>query len=304
MRYNCLSVLKGVVSLFKVDNAIIMAAGTSSRFAPLSYEYPKALIEIKGEVLIERQIRQLKEAGIEHIIVVTGYMSEKFDYLKEKLGVTLVHNDLYLTRNNNASIYAVKDYLRNSYICSADNYFNENPFESCVDGSYYSALYANGDTKEWCLTYDQNDIITDVCVGGKDAWYMLGHTFWDENFSRTFIRILEEIYELEETKDLLWESIYMSHLDELKMKIRKYDDNLIFEFDTLDELRAFDTSYINDTRSSILKNVAKKLNVEEKDLTEILAYKDENNAASGFTCICHNKKYRYSYKEAEVYEYE
>ena len=37
---------------YKVDNAVIMAAGTSSRFAPLSYEYPKALIRVKGEVLI------------------------------------------------------------------------------------------------------------------------------------------------------------------------------------------------------------------------------------------------------------
>ena len=36
----------------KVDNAVIMAAGTSARFAPLSYENPKALIEIRGESLI------------------------------------------------------------------------------------------------------------------------------------------------------------------------------------------------------------------------------------------------------------
>ena len=48
----------------KVDNAIIMAAGTSSRFAPLSFERHKALIEVRGEILIERQIRQLREAGI------------------------------------------------------------------------------------------------------------------------------------------------------------------------------------------------------------------------------------------------
>jgi len=29
---------------YQVDNAIIMAAGLSSRFAPISYEKPKALI--------------------------------------------------------------------------------------------------------------------------------------------------------------------------------------------------------------------------------------------------------------------
>lgn len=46
--------------MIKVKNAVIMAAGTSSRFAPLSYEKPKALIRVKGEVLIERQIMQLR----------------------------------------------------------------------------------------------------------------------------------------------------------------------------------------------------------------------------------------------------
>ena len=124
----------------KVDNAIIMAAGTASRFAPLSYEKPKALIEVHGEVLIERQIRQLREAGIEEIIIVTGYMAEQFEYLKDKYGVVLVHNPDYLTRNNNASIYVAREYLKNSYICSSDNYFLSNPFEPEVDESYYSAV--------------------------------------------------------------------------------------------------------------------------------------------------------------------
>ena len=32
-------------------NAIIMAAGTSSRFLPISYEYPKAFLKVKGETL-------------------------------------------------------------------------------------------------------------------------------------------------------------------------------------------------------------------------------------------------------------
>lgn len=61
-----------------VDNAVLMAAGTSSRFAPLSYELPKSLISVKGEILIERQIRQLIEAGIKQIFVVVGYKKECF----------------------------------------------------------------------------------------------------------------------------------------------------------------------------------------------------------------------------------
>mgnify|MGYP003319580905 CR=1 FL=1 len=84
------------------------------------------------------------------------------------------------------------------------------------------------------------------------------------------------------------------------MKIRKYRDDVIFEFDTLDELRVFDQSYINDTCSAILKDIVKQLNVEEKDLIHIQAYKDANNAASGFTFDCHNQKYKYSYSKGEL----
>lgn len=288
--------------MFKVDNAIIMAAGTSSRFAPLSYEIPKALIEVKGEILIERQIKQLLEVGIKQIIIVTGYKSECFEYLKDKYNIKLVYNEDYLTRNNNASINVVKQYLNNSYICSADNYFEINPFELYVEQSYYSALYAQGSTKEWCLEYDDNGIITSVNVGGTDSWYMLGHTFWDENFSKTFVEILDKIYDLEETKDLLWEDIYMRNLDCLKMKIRKYKNDEIFEFDTLDELRCFDVSYISNTRSKILKDISNKLNCSEEQLININAYKDKNNAASGFNFDFEDKHYKYSYLKGEIDE--
>ena len=284
----------------KVDNAIIMAAGTSSRFAPLSYEKPKALIEVRGEVLIERQIRQLREAGIEEVVVVTGYKAEQFEYLKDKYGVVLINNPYYLTRNNNSSIYAAREYIKNSYICSSDNYFITNPFESDVDESYYSAVYMEGDTGEWCISEDDG-WIKDVKVGGQDSWVMLGHVFWSESFSRSFIHILEDEYEWPETADKLWETIYIEHINELPMKIRKYPADFIFEFDTLDELREFDTSYITNTRSEILKKVAGELGVEEKEIRSVKAFKDKDNAAAGFTFET-GKKYRYYYKTEKMEE--
>ena len=284
----------------KVDNAIIMAAGTASRFAPLSYEKPKALIEVRGEVLIERQIRQLREAGIEEVVVVTGYKAEQFEYLKDKYGVVLINNPYYLTRNNNSSIYAAREYIKNSYICSSDNYFITNPFESDVDESYYSAVYMEGDTGEWCISED-GGWIKDVKVGGQDSWVMLGHVFWSESFSRSFLHILEDEYEWPETADKLWETIYIEHINELPMKIRKYPADFIFEFDTLDELREFDTSYITNTRSEILKKVAGELGVEEKEIRSVKAFKDKDNAAAGFT-FGTGKKYRYYYKTEKMEE--
>lgn len=285
---------------YQVDNAIIMAAGTSSRFAPLSYEMPKGLIKVKGEVLVERQIRQLKEAGIKEIILVTGYKKERFNYLKDKFDVKLVDNPLYDTRNNNASIYAVRKYLRNSYICSSDNYFQINPFEKDVDGSYYAAIYANGETAEWCMREDNQGYITDVNIGGKDAWYMLGHAFWDQEFSKKFIDILEQEYALLETKDKLWEKIYIEHLKEFQMKVRHYDESAIFEFDTLDELRKFDSSYIYDSRSCIMKKISEELGCDESEIVDICAIKAEGNQASGCSFKVHGEIYEYNYSTMEL----
>lgn len=285
---------------YRVDNAVIMAAGTSSRFAPLSYEKPKALIEVKGEILIERQIRQLQEAKIPEIILVVGYKKEQFAYLEEKFGIRIAQNNEYLTRNNNGSIYAAKDFIKNTYICSSDNYFAENPFTAEVDDSYYAAVYASGDTKEWCMTEDANGYIDSVCIGGANAWYMLGHAFWNENFSKQFLEILERIYDLPETVNLLWESIYMQNLDILKMKIRKYPDDEIFEFDTLDELRLFDESYVSDTRSPILKKIAKELGCREEEITEVTAYKAADNSAAGIRFLAKNAAYEYGYDTKEM----
>lgn len=278
------------------NNAIIMAAGTSSRFAPLSYEKPKALVEVKGEILIERQIKQLLEVGIDEVYIITGYKAEQFAYLREKFGVQLIHNSEYLTRNNHSSIYAARDVLRNTYICSADNYFHQNPFEKIVDESYYAALYSDGPTAEWCMQTDDYGYIKHVDVGGKDSWYMLGHAFWSEDFSKTFIRILEKEYSLPETKNMFWENVFINHISELKMKMRKYPDDYIFEFDSIDELREFDTSYVNDTRSAIIKQIVVQLHGSEDEITQIAACKGTDASASGFTFQFRNQKYKYLYE--------
>lgn len=285
-----------------VDNAIIMAAGTSSRFAPLSFERHKGLTVVRGEVLIERQIRQLLEAGVPQVYVVTGYKADQFDYLRQKFGIGLLHNPDYLTRNNNASIWVARDVLRNSYLCSADNYFSENPFTAEVEGAYYSAQYAVGPTNEWCLTEDSEGFIDSVTVGGSDAWYMLGHVFWDEAFTKTFLAILEREYDLPQTAGKLWESIYMEHLDDLKMRIKRYPQGLISEFDTLDELRVFDPSYVFDTRSQILRNVASQLGVFERDIVNVVPLKRNTTAAEGFSFDCGNRHFDYLYESGRLFE--
>lgn len=283
-----------------VDNAIIMAAGLSSRFAPLSYETPKGLIEVKNEVLIERQVNQLHSAGINEIYVITGYMAEKFQYLVDKLSVKLIHNPFYNTRNNNSSIWVARNILNNTYICSADNYFTINPFLKASDSSYYSGIFSQGYTKEWCMHENQQGYIDKVTIGGNSAWFMLGHAFWDSDFSHNFLKILSVEYPMPKTYGKLWEHIFIEHLDVLKMKIMKYGSTDIFEFDTLDELREFDASYLNDSHSSILKEISKDLKVAEYELANFIPVQCGSPSNNGFEFICNDHKYQYCYDSKKL----
>lgn len=278
---------------FPRRNAIIMAAGTSSRFVPLSSEIPKGLLEVRGEILIERQIRQLHEAGITDITIVVGYMAAKFNYLIERYGVELVMNEDFYRYNNTSSLIRVLNKLGNTYICSSDNYFPENVFVGEPGQSYYSALYANGETGEYCIKTDSSNNITEVTVGGRDSWYMVGHVYFSKEFSKAFSKLLSKEYEKDEVKLGYWEDVYISHIKELpSMSIRKYCEHEIEEFDSLDELRAFDASYISDTRSSVVKEIAARMQCWESQL-------------DGFTKIPHEGEHLlFSFrKDEECYVY-
>lgn len=286
---------------YKVRNAIIMAAGMSSRFAPLSFENPKALLKVKGEVLIEREIRQLQERGINDITVVVGYMKDKLFYLEDKFGVKIEVNDDYYRYNNTSTLMKVIDLLDNTYICSSDNFFTENVFEPYVYRAYYSAVYAEGDTKEWCLDYDKKDRITNVSEkGGKDSWYMLGHVYFSRDFSEKFRSILCKEYANQVTKDNLWEDLYLRYIKELDMYIKRYAPGVINEFDSLDELREFDSSYINNTNSAIFKNICSVLGCEEKDISGITPIKGGlTNTSFRFECSGSEYVYRHPGKGTE-----
>ena len=77
-----------------VDNAIIMAAGTSSRFAPLSYERHKGLAVVRGEVLIVSRITgQLPEELGDAFVVpaLHGRAQADADDLGQPAGVYAFH---------------------------------------------------------------------------------------------------------------------------------------------------------------------------------------------------------------------
>lgn len=288
---------------YKVDNAIIMAAGMSSRFVPLSLEKPKGLLEVRGEVLIERQIRQLQAAGIDDITVVVGYKKEMFFYLEEQFHVKIVVNPDYYRYNNTSTLMLVLPLLKNTYICSSDNYFVDNVFEEYVYQSYYAAVFAEGETNEYCLRHDDAGRIIGVDIGGRDAWYMLGHVYFDRNFSDKFRQILQHDYtQIPDVRNQLWEDVYAAHVAELPLYIRKYAADQVKEFDSLDELRSFDESYLDNLNSAIMDNIVSVLKCSKGDIKEIYPIKSGmTNISFYFSCLGRKYVYRHPGEGTEKY---
>ena len=118
-------------------NAIILAAGFGMRMVPINLTSPKAFLEVNGEPLIERIIRQLNDAGVKDITIVVGFMKERFDYLIDEYDVELVVNKEYAAKNNLASLALVADRISDTYIVPSDIWCDRNPFNSHEMYSWY-----------------------------------------------------------------------------------------------------------------------------------------------------------------------
>ena len=279
---------------YKVENAVIMAAGLSSRFVPISYEKPKGLLTVHGEVLIERQIEMLREAGIEDIIVVVGYKKELFFYLEEKYGVEIVVNPDYAKRNNNSTLMRVRGKLGNTYICTSDLYLTSSPFKQYMWKACYFAEYAEGKTDEWCLEFGGSGRITGVSIGGESSWYMCDLAYFDRAFSERFREILEAEYDEPQTAAKLWEEIYSDHVGEFDMEVCKLEKGTIHEFDSLDEMKDFDPLFLENVDVDIFNHIESVLGCDRSEIRDVYPLKQGlTNLSCHFTVDSGEYVYRH-----------
>ena len=277
----------------KVDNAIVLAAGFGSRFVPITYELPKGLVSVKGEPMLERQIRQLKEKGINEIIIAVGYLKEKFDYLIDKFDVKLVFNPEFAVKNNLSSLYHTRKYLKNTYILSADNWIKENMFNGEEEKSWYSCVYKEGPTSEWCVNTDETGRIKGVTIGGYDSWVMYGPVFVSESFSQCFISKVEEYYNKPGKENYMWENVFIDEINHFDLFINKQSADNVFEFESVEELRLFDPEYCNKTPNKMIQAIERIFKIKEHEIVDIKNLKvGMTNKSFGFAVNGNNYIFR------------
>lgn len=218
--------------------AILLAAGMGTRLRPLTLETPKPLIKINGESMIERQIKFLKEIGINEIIVVTGYLKEKFNFLKQKYGVNIIYNDKYDVYNNLYTMYLVKDYLKDSYVIEGDIYLKRNFLKKNMNESSYFSAIKYSYNNEWILRINDDNKILKIETGSEDGQYiMCGVSYWSEKDARFIVNKLDEYMNREGFNELFWDDIIKDNINFMDIKIEKLNTDDVYEIDSLEDLK-------------------------------------------------------------------
>ena len=255
--------------------------------------------------MIERQIRQLHEADIHNIIIVVGYLKEQFEYLTDRYDVKLIYNPEYSSKNNLASVYCARKEMqgKNMYLLSSDNWMRENLYHTYECDSWYSSVYKEGETSEWCLSLNKKGMILDVKSGGRDSWVMYGPVFLSASFLADFLPVLEAYYHTPGTEQFYWEHVYLEMLNGTAQKrlrdflpesarqadgadpgailrkeppalfVNKQPEDMVYEFENLEELRMFDTRYREHSDNEALELIAKVFRIPESEIREIRCVK-------------------------------
>jgi len=105
-------------------NAVILAAGCSTRLYPLTSGRPKCLLEVGGKTLLEHQLEALAACHLSEAIIVTGYLADhvsaKLVEIRERypFPLRLVHNPLYAETNNIYSLWMAREAVRKTdFLC-------------------------------------------------------------------------------------------------------------------------------------------------------------------------------------------
>jgi len=260
--------------------AVILAAGFGMRMVPISQEVPKALLEVKGEVLIERQIRQLREAGIREISVVVGFMKERFEYLIDAFGVRLIVNDEYARKNNLVSLRRAEKHLDNCYIVPCDVYCAVNPFRAAELRSWY--MVSDVEDPESTVRVNRRGDLA-FAGAGDPRCGMIGVAYLTEPEASVVRSRLKEMAADPRHADDFWEET-LREGDRMLLPARQVSREDAFEINTYEQLREIDAGS-DHLRSDALETAAEALHAAPAQIREItMLKKGMTNRSFLFTC--------------------
>lgn len=113
----------------QVSTALLLAAGTGSRLAPLTDLSPKCMVTVNKISILERLVRSLQAHNFKRLVIVIGHQADCIrDYLGTRAGgmdITYITSPLYKTTNNIYSLWLARKAINEPFLLiESDLVFN------------------------------------------------------------------------------------------------------------------------------------------------------------------------------------
>ena len=233
--------------MYRVERAIIMAAGKGSRMSELTDSTPKPMVRVNGRRIIDTTIESLLALGINEIHIVVGHLRERFAEVRADYPmVHLVENPCYNTEENISSVYRVRDLLENAMIIEGDHYFfTPEPLNPDFEHSGYNVFWTDTPTQDWIVDVDDHDRITGYHDrGAEKGWLCYGVSRWTPEDGRRLKQLLELEYDQKQNRHIHWDYLpFDLYRDQFDMYIRRTLPGQCVELDSVAQIARVDPSY-------------------------------------------------------------
>ena len=206
---------------------VILAAGMAKRLRPLTDACPKCLLKIGERTLLERTVDAMIAAGINELVVVTGYRAEMIrefltnHYLSpldadpSPLKIHFIHNADYEHNNNIFSLWMTRPYTEgHRFLLSDSDILFDPQLIRAVLAAEGNALALNRHEcgeEEIKVIVDSNNHITALsktCSIEKAIGERVGFEKMTPEYSIALFRELEQMIEREGLIDVFYERAF------------------------------------------------------------------------------------------------
>lgn len=265
------------------QRAVILAAGFGMRMVPINTETPKGLLQVHGERLMDRLIRQLHQAGIRDIRVVVGFLKEQYEYLIDEFGVELVVNPDYARKNNLHSVDRVRSALSDCYVVPCDLYCTENPFRTHEFYSWY--MVSEAPAPDSTVRVNRKQALIPVSENGNR---MIGICYLTADDGR---KVSEKVHALcldSRMDGAFWEEALYAE-GKILPAARVVPEGQVVEINTYEQLRELDGDS-DQLQNDAIGTICRVFDASPRDITHITVLKKGMTNRS-FLFTCRGKQY-------------